>query len=596
MTLTAPSTAETIRWDLSDLFSGIDDPKITETLAAGHRGALNYVDKYKEKLGLLNPAALADAFKELETLLSPLYKLSQYAHLVYSVDTANDQVKAFVGKVDDEESEISNHLVFFNLELAALSPTQLDTLAAAPELADYKYELELTKKTAAHNLTEKEEQLINLKDLTGVDAMRKLYNELTASFQFEFELDGNIQTMNGSQLRALRQHEDANVRRRAMKVFFERYEAHQITLSTIFNNVIKDFNTERKLRKYPTPISTKLIGKDLDDATIKTLHQVTDESYGLVQRYYTLKQKLMGLSELTLADIYAPLPGSTKTYTWDEAKTMVLDGFGRFDSEIHDMAKRMFDNNRIDAPLLPTKRGGAYCSSSTPDIDPYVFLNYQGRPSDVATLAHELGHAIHDMLCANQHLFYYHPILPLAETASVFSEMLITDKLLAEQTDTQSIQAILTDKLEDVFATSHRQNMFSNFELKTHDLLTEGLVSSTDLCDIYEGELKKMFGQSVVITPEYRWEWSSIPHMIDSPFYVFSYNFGNLLVMALYQQYKEEGAAFIPKYKQILAAGSSASPYDIVGIAGFDLRDPKFWRKGISVIEGLLVRLENTVK
>jgi len=592
----AAATAESIRWDLSDLFSGIDDSRIPVLLQDARDQASQFVTTYKGKLHTLTPAQLRDAFKALEQILTPLYKLSQYAHLVYSVDTSDDAVKAFVAKVDEEESEIGNLLVFFNLELGTFSSNQLKTLADSPELALHRYDLILTEKTARYNLSEKEEQLANLKDLTGADGLRKLYGDLTASFRFEMEVDGEIKSFNGSQLRALRQHENPEVRRKAMALFFSRYEENQIIFSSIFNNIVKDFNIERKLRGFSSPILTKLVGKDLDEATIHTLHQITEESYPMVHRYYELKRQLLGLNELTLADIYAPLPDTTKTYTWEEAQTMVLDGFRRFDEEVYQFAKKMFDSNRIDAPVLPNKRGGAYCSSSTPDVDPYVFLNFLGRPSDVATLAHELGHAIHDMYCANQPLFYYHPILPLAETASVFSEMIITDKLLAETTDVRERQSLLSHKLEDMFATSHRQNMFSRFEMAIHDQITDSILSSTELCTLYEIELKKMFGSSVTITPEYRWEWASIPHMIDSPFYVFSYNFGNLLVMALYQLYKEEGDAFIPKYKAILAAGSSASPYDIVAIAGFDLRDPNFWRKGIVAMDALLKELENTVK
>ena len=589
-------TADTIRWDLSDLFSGIDDPTITPLLNSARTRSNDFVALYKGKLATLSPAQLATGFKELEIIMTPLYKLSQYAHLVYSVDTSDDAVKAFVSKIDEDESEIGNLLVFFGLELATFPAEQLQKLANDPALSDYRYDLILTEKTAQFNLSEKEEQLANLKDLTGVEGLRKLYGDITASYRFELEVDGENKSLNGSQLRALRQHKNPEVRRAAMKLFFAKYEENQIIFSSIFNNIVKDFNIERKLRGFASPITTKLVGKDLDEATIQTLHTITEESYPLVHRYYELKRKLLGLDELTLADIYAPLPDSSQLYTWEQAQEIVLDGFKRFDPEIHSFAQRMFDQRRIDAPVLPNKRGGAYCSSSTPDVDPYVFLNFQGRPSDIATLAHELGHAIHDMYCAKQHLFYYHPILPLAETASVFSEMIITDKLLTETTDIKERQSLLTHKLEDMFATSHRQNMFSRFEMAIHDRITDGLLSAPELCNLYEIELQKMFGNSVRITPEYRWEWASIPHIIDSPFYVFSYNFGNLLVMALYQLYKEEGAAFIPKYKAMLTAGSSASPYDIVAIAGFDLRDAQFWRKGILAMESLLKELENTVK
>jgi len=338
------------------------------------------------------------------------------------------------------------------------------------------------------------------------------------------------------------------------------------------------------------------IHNDLDDEAVEVLHEVTTESYFLVQRYYKIKSKLLGLEHQTLADIYAPLPQSTRQYQFHEAKETVLQGFSQFDEEFYQMAKLMFDENRIDAPVNPTKRGGAFCSSSTPDLHPYVLLNYLGRQRDISTIAHELGHAIHDQFCSKQTLFNYHPILPLAETASVFSEMLITDLLLKNETDKLSRQAILTDKLEDIFATSHRQNMFSHFEMTSHNAISSQLLSSEELCHMYMNELQKMFGDSVEYTDEFRWEWASIPHIYSVPFYVYAYNFGNLLVIALYQQYLDEGKAFIPKYKQFLSKGRSISPVEITGMIGVDIKKPDFWRQSLTYIEGLIDELDSLIE
>jgi len=280
---------------------------------------------------------------------------------------------------------------------------------------------------------------------------------------------------------------------------------------------------------------------------------VTTESYSLVQRYYSLKAKMLNLPELTLSDIYAPLPDADRFYPFEEAKTLVLDAFQAFDEEFHTLTKTMFTEQRIDAPVEQGKRGGAFCSSSTPDLKPYVLLNYTGKVRDVSTMAHELGHAIHAMFSRQQNLTNYHSILPLAETASIFSEMVLTDYLLKNETDTAVKKALLTGKLEDIFATSHRQNMFSSFEIAAHAAINQNLQSADDLCELYSGELKKMFGNSVQMTAEYAWEWSSIPHIFNVPFYVYAYNFGNLLVLALYQQYLEEGASFKPRYKNFLS-------------------------------------------
>ena len=422
------------------------------------------------------------------------------------------------------------------------------------------------------------------------DAFQKLYSELVSSFQFEFEVDGKKETMNGDQLRALRLHEDPKVRRDAMNLFYSEYEKNSIVITHIFNNIIKDYNVERKLRGYKSAISIRNTGNDIDDKAVECLHKVTKKSYPLVQRYYKLKKKILKLDKLTLADIYAPMPKANKTYTWQESKEIVLDSFNKFDPEFYEFAKLMFDQNRIDAPVEKKKRGGAFCSGSTPDIKPYVLLNFMGRPRDVMTLAHELGHAIHDMYASKQTLFNYFPILPLAETASVFSEMIVTDKLLKEETNKKERQALLTEKLEDIFATSHRQNMFSSFEHVVHDKISDSILSTDELKKLYKEELKTMFGNSVEFTPEYEWEWATIPHIFEWPFYVYAYNFGNLLVMALYEQYKESPDTFPTKLKEVLSCGGAKSPKDILKIVKADITKEAFWEKSLSYIEGLLRR------
>jgi len=595
MTPQTNTGAETIRWNLSDLFNGLTDPKIETTLDAAEKKVEAFVQNYRGKLADLSAAELLQAFKDEESLISPLYQLSQFAHLNTAADTADETAKALEARVDEALSKISNQMVFFNLELAAMSDADFAKFDGAPELEDYKYPVYQTRKNAKYNLSEKEEQILILKSLTSSRANQKLYDELTSSFQFEFELDGEMQPMNGSQLRSLRMHPDKDVRRRAMQVFFERYADNKLVITHLYNTIVKDFGLEQNLRGYKTPISIMNTHNDLEEEAVQALIDVTTESYRLVQRYYKIKANLLGLDDMTLADIYAPLPQSPKGYNFDDAKALVLDAFGSFDAEFQSFAKAMFDENRVDAPVTPTKRGGAFCSSSTPDLKPYVLLNFTGKLRDVSTMAHELGHAIHAMLGRNLNLSTFHAILPLAETASVFSEMVLTDYFLKRETDTAVKQALLTNKLEDIFATSHRQNMFSRFEMAAHDRINGGLQSSSDLCELYRSELKNMFGDAVNLTDEYSWEWSSIPHIFQVPFYVYAYNFGNLLVLALYQQYLEEGDAFIPKYKKFLSMGSSAKPTEIAALVGADISNPEFWRKSLKYIEHLIDELEETL-
>ncbi len=589
------NTASDIRWDLSDLFSSPQDPLIAKTLTQSAVRADTFVSTYKGNLSTLQASSLRLAYQELESILSPLYRVSQYVQLVYAIDTTDEFVKALVSSVEDSESDIFQKLVFFDLELGALPPDVYTSFIQNSELEPYRYSLEQSKKNAPYHLCEREEQLILLKNLTGSNAFQKLYNERTSSYQFEFELDGILKKMNGSELRALRQHPDSAVRQRAMSLFFKTYESDQVLLSHTYNAIVKDHAIEKKLRGYSSAIGVKNIGNDLSDTSVSILHEVTTRSYKLVQRYYRLKATLLQMPRLTLSDIYAPLPESTQSFTWDDAKTLVLDSFKSFDRDIYTMALGMFEEHRIDAPIALTKRGGAFCSSSVPALKPYVLLNFLGRSRDVSTLAHELGHAIHDMLCAHQPLVYYHPILPLAETASVFSEMLLTDHLLKKTQDPLSKQALLTDKLEDIFATSHRQNMFSRFEMRTHDTIATHFMSASELCQAYTEELCLLFGDSVDILPEYAWEWAAIPHIYESPFYVYAYNFGNLLVMSLYQLYLEKGPSFVPTYKAFLGMGSAASPAEITKMVHATIEDPSFWEKSLTYVDHLITQLEDTM-
>lgn len=584
-----------VLWDLSQLFGAPDDPKIAAVLGNAETEAKRFRETYKGTLDSLSPEALARAYQTLIEIIHPLYKLSQYASLGWAADTTDTVFKSLVARVDDAEAVISNEFVFFELELGSLSPERARLFAEAPVFAPYAYDLHLVRIAAVHQLTEAEERMINLKDINGVDALQKLYQDVTSSYQFQIEIEGELKKLNGSQLRQLRLHADPEIRQKAMRLFFARYQENQIIFGHLYNHIAKDYVQETKLRGYASALEAKVKSADLPLSSVKHLHEVTSASNALVQRYYKIKKQLLHLETMTLSDIYAPMPESDTHYTWEEAKETILKAFYRFDTEIGDMATRMFSNNRIHAHVGPTKRGGAFCSSSTPDIDPYVLVNFLGKTSDVTTLAHELGHAIHDMLCAKQHLLDYHPVLPLAETASVFAEMLVTEALLQKKKDPRTQIALISDKLEEIFATSHRQNMFSCFEIKAFDAISKELQSSDDLCDLYERCLSEIFGDVVQITPEYHWEWASIPHIFESPFYVYAYNFGNLLVMALYQKYREEGPSFVPRYKAMLAAGRSASPTDIAALAGLDLSDPEFWQKGIHTIEGWVTRLEDLV-
>lgn len=586
---------EHVRWQLDDLFPELDHPAVEEQLAWAKSEAERFKRAYAGKVAQLDEEALAAALGEYEALLTAVYKLGQYSSLRYALDTSDDRIKAFEQKIREANTRLENELVGFDLELGKIPADRLEALLRAKALSSYAYFLRRKAAVARYHLSEPEETLVNLKNLTGASAFRNLYEEFTTAFRFDFKLDGEHRELTGEELRALRQHPKPAVRREAMRRFLGRYRSEQLVMTSVFNAVLKDYNLERQRRGFESPIGVMNVYNDLSDALVDTLHTVTTASYPLVQRYYRLKARLLRLPDLTLADIYAPLPQAEKHYSWEQARALVLQAFKSFDEEFHQLAEAMFREKRVDAPAVPNKRGGAFCSSSVPGVKPYVLVNFLGRLRDVSTLAHELGHAVHSLLSRNQPLVAYHAILPMAETASVFGEMILTDHLLAQEQDPLIRQYLLTSRLEETFATSHRQNMFSRFERAAHAAACEQRLSGEEWCALYRRELELMFGQSVRIPDEFAWEWAAIPHLIEMPFYVYAYNFANLLVLGLYGRYREQGAAFVPAFKSLLAAGSSESPVKLAALAGVDLENPDFWQKGLRVISQWIDEAEQLV-
>jgi oligoendopeptidase F len=584
---------ETHHWDLSDLHNTCSVNETMPLLESIKAKALEFSETYKGNVAVLNPDALSKALRLYEDIRGEVSAISQYAHLNFAVNIKDSEILKFVSKIDEFSSEISNILLFFFLEIGSVAPPLAEQWCEKNDA--YKYAISQSVLKHKHRLTEKEEQWINLKDLTGVEAMQKIYAEHTSRYEFNLAVDGQEQTMNGTQCRALRYHENPEIRRQAMALFFNQYKADEHLMVTLFNSIIKDYNIERIERGYPTPISRMNSCNDLPDHLVDRLHDITTESNDMVARYYNLKKKVLGLDEMTLADIYAPMQESQNEISWNSAKQIVLRSFRAFDEEFYTFAKGMFDTQRVDVYPSKVKRGGAFCSSSRPGIWPYVMVNYLGKDRDVATLAHELGHAIHAIYSSKQSLINYHAILPVCETASVFCEMLVLDELKKQVKTPAEKRVLLASKLEDIFATSHRQNMFSRFEKIIHNKMTQGRLSGQEISSIYADELRIMFGDSVKISEEYHWEWASIPHMLDVPFYVYSYNFGNLLVLGLYQTYLKEGRSFIPKLKHILSAGSSCSPVDLMASVGIDILSGEFWMQSLGYISSILDEFADTI-
>ncbi|AEX84978.1 peptidase M3 [Marinitoga sp. 1135] len=579
-----------MKWDLTFFYDSPENEQIKKDFENALEGAKKLKEKYYPILSSkeLSAKEVKNFLEELEKLIEKPYFAMQYASLLYSANTQDKTAQKLVAMGQDYLTKGEMELSFWKPVLLSHSLEKLEELKNSPELEKYKHVLEVLIEEKPHVLSEDAEKALSALEPAGRRAFSKLYEKLVSSYTFEIEIDGELKTMTGAEIRSLRQHPDKDLRQKAMKMFFERYEKDKIILESTFNSVAKYYDTESKLRNYPEPISMRNMANEVKDEIVKMVIDVTTEQTPIVHKYYKWKRDFLGY-DITLADIYAPLKPVKKEISFEDAKKLVLDAYYEFDKEIGDIVKSFFDENRIDSEIQPGKRGGAFCSYNIPNYKPFILLNYTGNMRDVMTLAHELGHGVHGTLSSKQSLLNYHTPLTMAEVASVFGEMLVMDKLLKEL-EGEEKQMFIASKIEDMFATMFRQNMFARFEIQSHKMIDEnGMASWEELSELYEKELKIMFGDSVKIPEEYKYEWSTIPHMLAVPFYVYAYNFANLLVIALYEKYLEEGKAFIPKYKELLSSGGNAAPEKLLEKLDIDITKKEFWEKGFKYIERELI-------
>jgi oligoendopeptidase F len=459
---------------------------------------------------------------------------------------------------------------------------------------DYRYYLEAMRHFKPHTLSEAEEKVVNLKDVTGSSALINLYDSITNRYVFKVEVKGEVKELTRAQLQPLIQGPDPDLRARAYQELYRVYGEDGPILGQMYQTRARDWHNENILmRKFGTPMSVRNLANDVPDEAVNVLLDVTKKNSKIFQRYFRMKAKHVGIpsGKLRRYDVYAPVAKSDKSFEFGEAARMVLESFHAFEPRVGELAQRVFDQNHLDSEVRKGKQGGAFCASINPEITPYVLMNYTGRARDVATLAHELGHAIHAMLASHHSTFTFHSSLPLAETASTFGEMMLTEKLLAEETDDAVRRDILFKQMDDAFATILRQVYFAIFERDAHALVQKN-ASTDELCALYMENLKEEFGDSVELSEEFKWEWVSIPHIYHTPFYVYAYAFGQLLVFSLYQQFKAEGESFKPKYLKILSSGGAEAPERILAEAGIDIRSPQFWQGGFDVLGRMVEELE----
>jgi oligoendopeptidase F len=583
-------TYQQTRWSLGDLFPG---PKSEELEAA-----FVELEKQVEILEKRRPELTDDI--NLETFLSIVKELDQntalgqkiytFAGLYFSEDTQNKVAQNLMARVEQFVAEMSNRILFFNLWWKALPEEKARELVAGS--GDYAYWLEAMPLFIPHTLSEAEEKIINIKNVTGQSALQMVYSSLTNRYVFKLEVDGEMKELTRGELMMYVRTADPDLRARAYQELYKVYGDDGSLLGQIYQTLVRDWRNEQvNLRKHASPIAARNLINDIPDAVVDTLLDVCQKNAKVFQRFFQLKARLIGLDKLRRYDIYAPVVKSDKTYPFAEGTKMVLDAYQAFDPKFAEMAERVFAQNHLDSEVRKGKRGGAFCWPSSPDLTPWVMLNYQGKADDVSTMAHELGHAVHSMLAADHSIFTFHSNLPLAETASTFGEMVLVDHMLKHETDESVRRDILFGQVDGAYATIMRQAYFALFERQAHEMIQKG-ASVDELAEAYLQNLKDQFGDAVDVSDEFKWEWVSIPHIYDVPFYVYAYTFGQLLVLSLYQQYKQEGESFIPRYTKILSTGGSKAPVQVLSEAGIDIFDARFWQGGFDVLAGLIGELE----
>lgn len=586
---------EQLLWDTTRLYPSPTADELERDIAEGSAQASAFREKYLGGVASLDAAGLREALVAYEALQELVVKPQLYAYLLFAADSDVDIHKKLSQRTAEYGNKMSRELLFFDLEIIGLPEEHFNSLIVSSELENYRHFLENLRKYRPHTLPEKEEQLLKLKSLTGVDAFTRLFDELSASFRYSFEIDGEQRELTGEDLLGLLHHPDADVRERSFSTFLKRHEEEGITYTTVFNTVALDHSQELELRNYGSPMEPTHLANEIPADAVEQMMAVSEDNYPLAREYFRLKARLLKIPKLRNSDIYAPVGETHRKYSFSEARDLVLEAYGNFDTEFRDIVAAFFTERRVDVLPRPGKSGGAFCMGMTPSLPPYVLLNFTGNLRDVATIAHELGHGLHFVLAQRQTMVDYHPPLPLAETASVFGEMLLTRFLLERETDPAVKISLLCAKIEDIIATTFRQNVLTRFEERMHLERKNGLLVSSHLSDLWWRENAKLYGEAVEMIEPYRWGWSYISHFIHARFYCYSYTFAELLVLSLYQKYLTDGASFKPGYTAILSSGGSMSPADTVRQAGIDFGDPGFWQKGYDFLAGLIEELKKLV-
>ena len=583
------SGAEAVKWDLSDLYKSPDDPALKKDKELLLKKADQFAASYRGRVAELSEAEFAEAMGYYEELVQKSGKIGSYAHLIWSTNTEDPALGKLLQEASEMGSELSQKLVFFNVEWLHIEDEKAEQLIHSKELIKWQHYLEVSRMYKDHILSEDAEKVMSAKSVTGRAAWNRYFDETLGAARFE--LDG--EELTEQEVLSKLHNPDRELRKKAHQSLTDTFTDHSRSLTFIFNTLLADKYTNDKLRNYESWISSRNLSNQTDTDTVNALIDSVTGHYHLVQRYYKLKRKLLKVDELFDYDRYAPILQTTKKVKWEEAKGMVLDAYSDFHPEMGSIASEFFEKKWIDAAIQPGKRGGAYSASTVTSVHPYVFMNYDGQLRDVQTLAHELGHGVHQYLSRKQGELQSSTPLTTAETASVFGEMLVFNKLLQKIEDPKEKLALLISKIDDTIATVFRQISMNRFEDRIHTARREeGELTTEQFSQHWIETQRELYGDSITLTEEYKLWWCYIPHFLHTPGYVYAYAFGELLVLALYEAYKSQTNGFSDRYIQLLEAGGSDWPHNLIAKMDIDIRDPQFWSRGLNLFESMIEEAE----
>jgi oligoendopeptidase F len=578
--------AEKVHWNLDDLYS--DAKALEEDLRQIDSAAEAFEKRYRDRVSTLDASGLAQALKEFETVHEGLGRAYTYAYLNWSTNVESADRGALLQKVRETGTQIQQKVLFFELEWVEIEDEAVKKLFKSPKLDPYRHYLEIERLRKPHVLGEPEEKILSEKSVTGRQAWNRLFDEILAAARFSF----NDQQLTEQEVLAKLYGAEREVRKLAAQSLTDGLQQHLRELTFIFNIILADKTSDDRLRNYPHWISSRNLANEVSAETVQSLIEAVSGRYDLVARYYNLKKKLLGLDKMYDYDRYAPLEKVEVFCPWERARDTVLKAFGSFHPVMESVAKDFFELQWIDASIQPGKKGGAFSHGAVPIAHPYVFMNYTGNIRDVQTLAHELGHGVHQYLSRKQGVLQCGTPLVLAETASTFGEMLVFDRLVEEESSGASLSLLLS-KIDDIMATVFRQISLNRFEDSIHTARrTEGELSPDRFSELWMETQQEMFQDSVKLGDHYKIWWSYIPHFLHTPGYVYAYAFGELLVLALYARYRKVGDSFAEKYLELLESGGSDWPHILLGKLDIDLNDPDFWKEGLSAIEDMVVKAE----